>query len=379
MPRGFQLCQWAYGPEIRKKNKQAFLTQCMITQTILAQMRSKTYWICSTFVLLFFSCDTNKDSQPHKDPNVAVYVAGEPVLYQEIDQLVRQQLYDQLSQIYQARLAASKQVIHDKLLGIDASNRGISQLELIDSLYSSEVTDVSLFDFIERNGYQESVPVYDRGLLRIDSKSERGNAVIVSRFKRDILNNYVESLKEIYEVEILMTPPTPPVVRVENLLTHSRGNIESKVTFLEVSDLECSMCREYSPVLNLLYEKYKDEVKFSYTHFGSHASIAAIATECAARQGKFWAMKDSINAAAELPDIEDINRMAANINLNINDFARDFEDYEIRKSIEDNINILDAAGIYGTPTILINDQLIFNSSSIEEIENILQSELARLN
>ena len=43
----------------------------------------------------------------------------------------------------------------------------------------------------------------------------------------------------------------------------------------------------------------------------------------------------------------------------------------------DNLLKLESAGIYGTPTIMINNQLVFNSTSLDEIEKMLKEEIAK--
>lgn len=58
-------------------------------------------------------------------------------------------------------------------------------------------------------------------------------------------------------------------------------------------------------------------------------------------------------------------------------FKNDFNNREIADKIEDNFYALESAGVYGTPTIMVNNRLIFNSSSIEEIEKTLQYEIKK--
>jgi protein-disulfide isomerase len=177
----------------------------------------------------------------------------------------------------------------------------------------------------------------------------------------------------------LIEPPVPPVIKIENLLIHFRGNTKSKVTFLIISDFECEMCRKFNPIFDSLYFKYKDKVRFGFTNFGSYATLSSITVECAAKQGKFWEMHDLLFSTPALPDTTDILNMAYDCNLNVDEFTKDLNDQVMKTAIERNIKLLINAGIYGTPTIMINNKPIFNSSSIAEIEQRLLKELSNSN
>lgn len=73
--------------------------------------------------------------------------------------------------------------------------------------------------------------------------------------------------------------------------------------------------------------------------------------------------------------MEDIKRIAKNIKLSTNDFDKDLINESIKDRLEDNFERLSDAGIYGTPTIMINNKLVYNSSSIKDIEQMLIEEI----
>jgi predicted DsbA family dithiol-disulfide isomerase len=133
------------------------------------------------------------------------------------------------------------------------------------------------------------------------------------------------------------------------------------------------MCRKYAPTFNELYKKYKKDVRFAFTQYGSYTSLSARALQSAGNQGKFWEMYDSIAYSKYLPEKEDILKIAQNIQLNLTQFNNEIE--VTKKALEDNFSKLNAAGIYGTPTIMINNKLIYNSSSMNDIEKVLIEEI----
>ena len=199
------------------------------------------------------------------------------------------------------------------------------------------------------------------------------------KFKEYLLNQYIDSLKKTHQITISLKPPKSPTIKLDNLVVHYKGNLNSAVTFLVISDFDCHMCREHNAFFEKLYSEYKGKVRFGFTHYSSYVSNSAIASECASNQGKFWEMHDSIFNAKQIPDSVALFRIAKNLELNMNTFGNDFQDKALSEKIMDNLLKLESAGIYGTPTIMINNQLVFNSTSLNEIENMLKEEIEKVN
>lgn len=85
-------------------------------------------------------------------------------------------------------------------------------------------------------------------------------------------------------------PPTPDYRR--------RGPDDAKVSIVEFSDFECPACRAAEATLRGLLDAHKTDVRFSFKHFPlsihEWARPAALAAECAGRQGKFWPYHDML-------------------------------------------------------------------------------------
>jgi len=141
--------------------------------------------------------------------------------------------------------------------------------------------------------------------------------------------------------------------------------------------MDCHICREQNQFFEDLFEKYRDKVKFGFTHFGSYVSNSALASEAAGNQGKFWEMHDSIFALQSIPDSTALFRIARSLNLKMDDFVNDYESIELKDQIQGNLLKLEDAGVYGTPTVFINNKPIFDNSSSEEIESLLEVEMKR--
>jgi protein-disulfide isomerase len=79
---------------------------------------------------------------------------------------------------------------------------------------------------------------------------------------------------------------------------HQIGAKNGQISFVIYSDFECPFCSKYVPTVDQVIENYGDKVTVVFKHFplSFHqvAIPAAIATECAAEQGKFWEMHDKL-------------------------------------------------------------------------------------
>lgn len=330
--------------------------------------------------LILFSCNSSHKNQiQDTTKNIIASVDSIPIFCDSVDNMVKQELYDELSRIYLIRKIALEQVIKDKILQSEAKKLNSSVEELKSSLYKNKVNNANLQNFSRNTNYPGKVPELRETLVFHDINSVRGHDLLVTKYKEYILNQYVDSLRQSHQITISLKPPKSPTVKLDNLIVHYKGNLNSTVTFLVISDFDCHMCREHNSFFEKLYSEYKGKVRFGFTHYSSYVSNSAIASECAANQGKFWEMHDSIFHAKLIPDSVALFRIAKNLNLNMNTFGNDFKNKTLSDKIHDNLLKLESAGIYGTPTIMINNQLIFNSTSLNEIEKMLKEEIEKEN
>lgn len=87
--------------------------------------------------------------------------------------------------------------------------------------------------------------------------------------------------------------PTKPVVLSRETLipsdTYTKGNQHASVYLVEFSDFQCPACAAFAPTVDMLTEKYKDQLLFAYRHFPlpqhEFAKKAAYAAEAS---GTFW-------------------------------------------------------------------------------------------
>lgn len=79
---------------------------------------------------------------------------------------------------------------------------------------------------------------------------------------------------------------------------HVTGAKNGKITMVLFSDFQCPYCGRHKPVMDQILKAYPNDVTFVFKHFPlsfhPFAKPAAVASECANEQGKFWEMYDKL-------------------------------------------------------------------------------------
>ena len=205
---------------------------------------------------------------------------------------------------------------------------------------------------------------------------------------------------------VFYSQPAPPLSNTSNIAPDNNsganalaasvdddtllGDPNAPITFIEFGDYQCPFCtRFFNEVESTLRDKYvkTGKMKFVYRDFpflGDESRWAALASECADEQGKFWEYHDLLfvrhrgeNQGTFTKD--NLKRWAGELGLNQGQFdaCLDSEKYaeEIKKDLED----ARAAGVEGTPTAFINGEIVRGALPLSDFERIVEAKLAALN
>jgi protein-disulfide isomerase len=139
----------------------------------------------------------------------------------------------------------------------------------------------------------------------------------------------------------------------------ARGAPHPVVTIVEWADFECPFCAASARTLHALVDKYPDRVRVVFKHYPlsihPNAGKAARAAIAADLQGKFWLMHDRLYAEQERGiDADSIGRLAREIGLDAQAFARDCAGPEAETTLARDRRQADDLQLKGTPLIYIN-------------------------
>lgn len=162
------------------------------------------------------------------------------------------------------------------------------------------------------------------------------------------------------------------------------GNPEAKVTVVEFLDPECESCAAFYPVVKGLVNDFKSEVQFvvRYMLFHGSSEAAAMATEAAGKQGKYWDMQGQLFHRAqewshrETPPMEVFEKIAQELGLDLEKFREDMKDPQILANIRADYQEGPSLGVTGTPTIFVNGRLL-NELSYSALKARIEEELKK--
>lgn len=161
-----------------------------------------------------------------------------------------------------------------------------------------------------------------------------------------------------------------------------RGNTSSKVTLTEYGDFECPACSAYYPVVEQVYDKYKDQIQFQFRNFPLrqihlHAMQAHRAAIAANNQGKFWEMysllyKNHDSWTQESDPSATFRGYAQSLGLDMARYDGDVKSEITNSAINADIAEGQKLGVNSTPTFFINGKKIDNPRDVEAFNKVIE-------
>jgi len=154
-------------------------------------------------------------------------------------------------------------------------------------------------------------------------------------------------------------PKLTPAVNAED---HILGSAGYSVLLMEYGDYQCPYCKEIQPVLVKLKRLFGRQLALGYRHFPfseahPQAFAAAVATEAAAKQNKFWAFHKKLFASRQSAvslGASGLKRIARSCKLNMKKFEEDIAGKDCFKAVKEDFASGVKSGVNGTPTFFIN-------------------------
>jgi protein-disulfide isomerase len=146
-----------------------------------------------------------------------------------------------------------------------------------------------------------------------------------------------------------------------NSSDHIFGNPAAPVELVEYGDYECPYCGRAYPVVKDIQQQLGNDIKFVFRNFPlsnihPHAFSAAVATEVAGLQGKFWEMHDIIFENQKTLEVENIFLFAMRLGLDAERFKNDIQQKALIDKVEKDFESGIRSGVNRTPTFFINGQ-----------------------
>src|SRR5438552_7990127 len=146
-----------------------------------------------------------------------------------------------------------------------------------------------------------------------------------------------------------------------------RGRADAPLSLVDFGDFQCPPCANLSEPINQLERDYRSRLRVVFRHFPlanhQHAREAALASEAASLQNRFWEMHDLLyreqSVWSKAPDVRILfNAYAGMLGLNIDRFKKDMESEQAKARVASDEQKAVALGVRTTPTIFINNHAV---------------------
>ena len=143
---------------------------------------------------------------------------------------------------------------------------------------------------------------------------------------------------------------------------HIRGDVGAPLTLVEFGDYECPFCGRATGVVDDLFERFGDELRYVYRHVPNEevhpvAELAAEAAEAAGAQGRFWEMHDRLFDRQDALDLDVIIDEAQHLGLDLDRFIDDLQERVHAEHVRLDAASAAASGVSGTPAFFVGDRL----------------------
>jgi protein-disulfide isomerase len=174
---------------------------------------------------------------------------------------------------------------------------------------------------------------------------------------------------------------SPEVYRVPLGDAPARGGAQPKVTIVEFSDFQCPYCARVETTLQQLLKDYGNDLAIFYRHnplpFHDNAMPAALASEAALAQGKFWEMHDMLYANQQTLGPENLQTFAQELGLDPAAFKAALASERGKDRIQADMDLAVKLGARGTPTFFINGRSFTGAQPIEGFKRVIDDELKK--
>lgn len=325
------------------------------------------YFMYLCFLLLCSCSNRNK--------SIVAEVNGYEIYHSELSQLTTQETFDLLNTAYEIKLKALDDLIKHKLIEHEAIAAGKTFDSFLDD-YVNKVIDLKKDSLLTIYGSVSERVLHSReNLNKVSSESIEGNISLKNDIRAAVIQHLVDSLYNKAQIKRFLYPPKQPKCTIDDLNVRYRGNSKATTTFIVASDFDCKRCVDFEKTLKRIYNEYKDRVKFGFINFADEPNLASLSCEAAAKYNKFWEFHDAIFEHEALVDSTFILNIANNLGLDLAGYRQELVSAENYDKVNHNINKLMERGLFATPTIIINNRLIYITNSYDELKVLLDQEL----
>jgi protein-disulfide isomerase len=280
-------------------------------------------------------------------------VGGLDITSADIEDSLRPFVYAVQEQVYDLIKGDVDLKINDMLLNEEAQKRSLTTRALLDSDVAARVPAVTDAD---------AQKFYDDNKERINGDFARSKPQIVAYLReqseRKAMTDFAEHLRAAAQVQTFLTPPDPPVYKIETDDQPSKGSEKALVTLVVFTDFQCPACAQTQAALDRITAEYGDRVRLVLRDYPltqhADAEKAAEAAEAAREQGKYWEYAALLFQNQSALSADKLKEYATRTGLDRAKFDAALDSGRFADKIQRDINDGHKVGVNSTPTAFAN-------------------------
>lgn len=158
-----------------------------------------------------------------------------------------------------------------------------------------------------------------------------------------------------------------------------RGDLADGIHLIEFGDFTCPHCQQLSTVMQQVLDEYPEGVQHIWFHAFSEendeAFRAAVASECAKQQGKFWQYHDILFTQSSIT-VATLNQAAVELELDTSQFQQCLESSSVRELVLDQLEFASINQVTATPTLLVGEERREGLIRFEDVKELIEREIS---
>ncbi len=184
------------------------------------------------------------------------------------------------------------------------------------------------------------------------------------------------------KAEVLLEIPRPPRIGLPQNTRRARGNPEAPITIAIFCSYQSPHCKSIQPALRRLGRDYagwtRQKIFDLPLKFHREGQAAATAVRCAGEQDAMWRYQDGLYAYSRSLGEKIYARLAAQLDLDVESFARCLESARYREAIAADMAFAANLGIGSVPVVFINGLYIKGPREYGHYAMWVEKELRRM-
>ncbi len=159
------------------------------------------------------------------------------------------------------------------------------------------------------------------------------------------------------------------------------GPADALVTLVEFTDFQCPFCSKVRPTLKEVEKAYEGKLRLVFKHqplsFHKNAQVAAEASLCAQKQGKFWEMEERLFTNQQTLAREQLPDHAKAVGLDLATFEACLDKQETKAQVAADQAMAEKVTATGTPAFFINGRKISGAQPLDAFRRLVDEELEK--